>query len=671
MSVYRPLLHRLSQRVIDIVVLSLAYGLAWMLRFDWSPPADMTGRFLLTLPYVAAGEYLVLLAFGVPRFSWRYVGVRELLRIAMATAAASAGLLVVRLVFAGLQSDYVYLRHGVIPFGVLGANAILMFLGVGGVRMLRRVLSEHFESRRRPTRAAVPTMLVGAGQGGLLMAREILRRRDLGLTPVGFLDDDPAKRGTDLHGVRVLGSTERLAELCARHGAQQVLITMASAGGQVIRRISKLAEETGLPVQIIPGLYEIARGEVNLSRIRPVAIEDLLRREPVALDDEAIADDLRDRTVLVTGAGGSIGAEICRQVAAFRPARLLLVERAENNLFQIHRELTGRFGDTGPELVPLIADVTDEARMGAVFERFQPNAVFHAAAHKHVPMMEWNPAEAVKNNVFGTRAVAELAVAHGAESFVLISTDKAVNPTNVMGASKRMAEMVVQALAQQVAGADDDDARREAPRTRLVTVRFGNVLGSAGSVIPIFREQIARGGPVTVTHPEMRRYFMTIPEACQLVLQAGTMGDGGEIFVLDMGAPVRIVDLARDLIELSGLREGEDIEIVFTGTRPGEKLFEELSIESENAAKTKHPKIFVGRRPPRPLGEVRQALTDFREAIAAEGDAEAVSPCRETLHRWVPEYREVEQLAAPDPPHPSDETPAEVGTSLLVPRTAD
>ncbi|MBZ0118155.1 MAG: polysaccharide biosynthesis protein, partial [Sandaracinaceae bacterium] len=465
-------------------------------------------------------------------------------------------------------------------------NFALTFLGVGGVRVLRRIVGEQLESRRTMKKAAgrelVPTMFVGAGAGGLLMTKEIAGRPDLGVKPVGFLDDDRDKVGTTVGGVPVVGTTERLPELCERYGAHQVLITMASAPGSTVRRISKLAEQAGLPVQIIPGLFEILDGRVNLSRIRPVAIEDLLRREPVQLDAEAIAADLRGRVVLVTGAGGSIGSEICRQVASYAPERLMLVERAENSLFHIHRELSA--SHPGVELVPLIADVGDAARMRALFAQHRPYSVFHAAAHKHVPMMEWNPGEAIKNNVFGTKLLADLADEHGANSFVMISTDKAVNPTSVMGASKRVAEMYVQALASK-------------SDTRFVTVRFGNVLGSAGSVIPIFREQIAAGGPVTVTHPEMCRYFMTIPEACQLVLQAGTMGEGGEIFVLDMGEPVKIVDLARDLIRLSGFRPDEDIEIQFTGVRPGEKLFEELSLDAEHAGKTKHPKIFVGRRP--------------------------------------------------------------------------
>ncbi|MGE0792227.1 MAG: polysaccharide biosynthesis protein [Sandaracinaceae bacterium] len=642
---------RLSQLSIDLVVLGLAFAVAFLMRFDWRPPAEMWGRLALTVPYVVLGEYLVLWVFGIPKFSWRYIGLRELWRILAAVVVANVALLWTRLALGELQADYGYLRHGIIPLGAIAGNFVLMFLGVAGVRVARRILGEYLESKRRAKGAkvvrSVATMLVGAGQGGVLMAKEIENRPDLGLRPVGFVDDDPAKKGTILNGIPVLGGSHELAYHCERTGAQQVLITMASAPGETVRRISRLAEEAGLPVKIIPGLFEIAGGRVELTRIRPVAIEDLLRREPIALDTDAIADHLRDRVVAVTGAGGSIGSEICRQVAEFRPLRLLLLERSENSLFEIHRELVAHH--PALDIVPLLADVTDEPRVSAIFTEYEPSVLFHAAAHKHVPMMEWNPGEAIKNNVFGTRVVAELSHRHGLESFVMISTDKAVNPSSVMGASKRVAEMYCQALASR-------------SDTRFVTVRFGNVLGSAGSVIPIFKEQIARGGPVTVTHPEMTRYFMTIPEACQLVLQAGTMGEGGEIFILDMGEPVKIVDLARDLIQLSGFRPDKDIAIEFSGVRPGEKLFEELSIDAEGAEKTRHPKIFVGRREPPAWTDV-EGFTRALAECAATPERDAVV---RALRRIVPEYVEPspEATTAAPPERPPESTaPAQLVAS--------
>jgi len=631
---------RVSQFAIDIVVLALAFLVAFFIRFDGALPPAMLSRLFLTEPYVVGLEYLVLVAAGVHRFSWRYVGLREATRILLATTLSSAVLVGGRVLIGEVPHPSARVQQAIVPFGVLAINFVLGYLTIVGVRVVRRVTGERAESERRRfrDRPAVPTLLVGAGQAGVLVAREIAGRPDLGLRPVGFLDDDLRKVGTVIHGVPVLGDTSRLPEICAQRRAKQALITMANVPGSTIRRIRRLCDEAGIPVKIIPGVYEIVGGTVNLSRIRDINIEDLLRRDTVDLDIDGIAEHIAGKTVVATGAGGSIGSELCRQLCRFSPAAVVLVERAENTLFNIHRELLQAHPDL--RIVPCIADIADAARMDEIFGIYKPSLVLHAAAHKHVPMMEWNPVEAVKNNILGTKVVADLASQHGVPAFVMISTDKAVNPTSVMGASKRAAEMYIQALSQR-------------STTRFVTVRFGNVLGSAGSVIPIFQEQIAQGGPVTVTHPEMRRYFMTIPEACQLVLQAGTMGRGGEIFILDMGEPVKIVDLARELIALSGLREGEDLEITFTGVRPGEKLFEELSTDKEHAEKTGHPKIFVGRIEQQPWSEVSKHIEALAEAVR-QRDADRA---RSALRAAVPGYsaREVTiEIPLPDADHVLD-----------------
>ncbi|HRC54368.1 MAG TPA: nucleoside-diphosphate sugar epimerase/dehydratase, partial [Kofleriaceae bacterium] len=590
------------QVALDLLVLSAAYWLAFLFRFEFRIPATWMTVALATWPYVVGLEYAVLSIFGVPRFSWRYIGMRETARMAQAMATAALVLGVLRL---SLEDVGGLLGFVVVPLGVIGSNFALAFLALVALRALRRLYGERKERLLRDEQGDRDrVLLIGAGQAGVLVARELAARPDLGLEAVAFIDDDRNKVGMRISGLPVLGTTAKLVEIARAKRVRRALITIANASGADIRRIAMLCKGAGIDTKIIPGIYEIVGDSVNLSRIREVAIEDLLGREPVQLDAEAISAGLRDRVVMVTGAGGSIGSELCRQVCRFGPKRLILVERFENALFEIHRELVGLHPSAAID--PRIADVCDARRVQQLFSELRPEVVFHAAAHKHVPMMEHNPGEAIKNNVNGTIVVAETADRFGASAFVMISTDKAVNPTSVMGASKRVAEIFTQSLAQR-------------SKTKFITVRFGNVLGSNGSVIPIFKEQIARGGPVTVTHPEMRRYFMTIPEASQLVLQAGTMGQGGEIFILDMGEPVKIVDLARDLIRLSGMVPDEDIEIVFSGVRPGEKLFEELSTSSERADKTKHPKIFIGRTPPSAGEDTARLIRDLLEL--AEGGA--------------------------------------------------
>lgn len=605
------------QVFVDLVVLSIAFWLGFLFRFEFDVPAYWARVAFVNWPYVILLEYGILAVFGVPRFSWRYIGIAEASRIALGTALATILLVIARLALANVEGA---LQFAVLPLGVVSTNLFLGFVGLVGSRALRRIYVERRERRLRESgHERKRVLLIGAGQAGVMVARELLARPDLGLKPVGFLDDDARKVGSQIAGLPVLASTSQLASIAQRKRIDRALITIANARGAEIRRITLACKEAGLDTKIIPGIYEIVGEKVNLSRIREVAIDDLLGREPVRLDEQEVSSSIAGQVVMVTGAGGSIGSELSRQVARYSPARLVLVERFENALFEIHRELVASYPTL--QVVPCIADVTDRPRIERVVDEHRPDFIFHAAAHKHVPMMEANPGEAVKNNVGGTKTLADIADRFGVKRFVLISTDKAVNPSSVMGATKRVAEIYTQALGQT-------------SKTRFVTVRFGNVLGSNGSVIPIFKEQISRGGPVTVTHAEMTRYFMTIPEASQLVLQAGAMGQGGEIFILDMGNPVKIVDLARDLIRLSGLRPGDDIPIVFSGVRPGEKLFEELSTATENAAKTKHPKIFIGSIPPSDMSAVTPHLDELHSAGAASDGTRI----RSALATLVPEY---------------------------------
>lgn len=603
--VWSPLLNRPVQFTMDLSVLGVAFLLSYLLRFEFSLSDENLSGFWVQLPLVVLVQFSALFLSGIYDFIWRYIGLTELKNFVWAGVGSALPILAIRLFFPPAYQDW---RT---PLSIIVMDTLTAFGGVLGLRVVRRVFYERFErgllgasdlarNDQEQTSSGVKknVLLIGAGRAGVLAAREILSRPDLQVNVKGFLDDDPHKRGAVVAGIKILGGSDQLSALVKELGIDHVIITIAHASRAAIGHIVKLCEQVPVKARIIPGLYEILDGKVNVNRIRDVEIEDLLGRDAVKLEEDEVRRFLAGKVVMVTGAGGSIGAELARQIARIGPSRLLLVERAEFVLFDIDRNIRELW--PGLDVFPLVADVGDEARMRSLLETYRPQVLFHAAAHKHVPMMERNSTEAVKNNVMATELVGRLAGETGIEAFVFISTDKAVNPTSVMGASKRVAELVVQCLD----GSYD---------TRYVAVRFGNVLGSTGSVIPLFKEQIAKGGPITVTHPDMVRFFMTIPEAAQLVLQAGAMGEGGEIFVLDMGEPVRIVDLAKDMITLSGLRPFEDVDIVFTGLRPGEKMFEELQTTGEQVAKTRHPKIYIGKISPYSPEKVKEALQRLQE----------------------------------------------------------
>ena len=596
------------------VVLFGAFNFAFLLRFDFRIPSEFREQFLRHWYWVIALKLIFLFLFGQFAGLLSYFSIPDLRRLFFATCVSSGVLLSVR------YAEPFFFR---IPRGAILIDFLLSFVALAVVRVSFRVLRErYFAPQSRSQRRMRKVGIFGAGDVGASLARELMSKRGLGLQPVAFFDDDKQKWRSRVHDIPVVGPPEMLLDQRLNLQLEEVIIAMPTAPAKRIGELVKLLQQTRLRFETVPSMDQLATGKVKVSQLRNVEIQDLLGREPVELETESISTLLRGRVVMVTGAGGSIGSELCRQIASFNPQRLLLVEQSEVQMFSIEQELIER--GYGGVVLPLVADVLDVPRMRHLFSRFRPAVVFHAAAHKHVPMMESQPSEAIKNNSFATAQLAELSVEFAVERFVLISTDKAINPTNVMGATKRLAEIYLQSLAASAPA-----------KTKFMAVRFGNVLGSSGSVIPIFKKQIAAGGPVKVTHADVTRYFMTIPEAASLVLQAATLGSGGEIFVLDMGKPVRIVDLARQLIELSGFKPEEDIEIEFTGLRPGEKLFEELSHKGENITPTSHPKIMRFVSEPRPIAEVKNLFSalDVRLNVA-EGEE-----LKQLLKNGVPEYQ--------------------------------
>ena len=592
--VYR---HRLLQIAVDAMLVGLAYLGAFLLRFDQGIPPRYEELLRQTIAFVIVGKVAIFAIFGLYQKWWRYVGLRDLESILKAAVAASLVLVGALFIWSPTDND--------LPRSVAVMDFLLTVALIGGMRLAVRSVVE------RPPRGTVlpkgeEVLIVGAGEAGQLIAREMQRSPELGQTPIGFVDDDPRKRGMRIHSLKVLGTTSELDRLLDDTPPDGVIIAIPSAPGVVRAKVVRACRDRSIPVRTLPGVFELISGSVDLMRqVREVRVEDMLGRDPVQLQIKEAGAYLYDRTVLVTGAGGSIGSELCRQIARVQPRLLVMIDHAENALFEIERELIEERHFTTCESI--LADCKEQERIHEVMRRFRPDVVFHAAAYKHVSLTEDNPLEAVRNNAIGTKVCATAAAAAGTSQFVLVSTDKAVNPATALGASKAMAEWIVQAYGQRYTD------------TVFCCVRFGNVLGSSGSVVPLFRRQIEKGGPVTVTDPEMARYFMTIPEAVQLIIRAGNLGRGGDVFVLEMGDQVSIMDLAYNMIRLSGHEPEKDVKVEIVGPRPGEKLREELFNDGERPVPTEAERIMKAERPPLDPDWVESVLEQV-ERIVAEGD---------------------------------------------------
>lgn len=607
----------------DGVLFILALGLAYLVRFEFSSAHIDLDQVADLLLWMVPLKFIIFLSVGLYRGMWRYTSVRDFWLLARACLISTVLIMVIMLATNKFQG---YSR------AVFVADGVLSFFFTGGARMMIR---SFYATRVNPMNniymppdiKLTKVLIVGAGQAGEKILREIMDNNTLHYDVVGFIDDDTAKQGRTIHGIRVLGMVERLPEVLKREHIQQILIAVPSANGDQIRHIAEACQKCNISYKILPGIGELIDGRVSVKFLRDISYEDLLGRSPVHLNIKGIRNYLDGKAILITGCGGSIGSELCRQVVKYQPRKLILVDSSESNLFNIQMELKNEHYSRNCEAI--LGQVQDEVLMNNIFEKYKPEVVFHAAAYKHVPMLEKNPWQAVFNNILGSRVVMETAVKHHVDRFVLVSTDKAVRPTNVMGTSKRVTELIMQ--CQQGNG------------TRLMAVRFGNVVGSSGSVIPTFRRQIEQGGPVTVTHPEVNRFFMTIPEASQMILQAGTMGEGGEIFILKMGTPVKIADMARDLIRLSGKEPDVDIKIVYTGLREGEKLYEELIAIGEDILPTGHEKVMVLRsntifNGAKNVQDARKHLyreIDELAKIAARHDAKGI---KAKLKEMVPEF---------------------------------
>lgn len=605
------LLAKLKNRFIafsyDTAAIFIAWFGAYWLRFNLaSIPASMLKEAWDVLPIVIAIQIISYWMFGLYRGIWRFASIPDLVRIIKAVTTAIAAIALVLFFSTRVEG---------IPRSVFLFYGMLLIAILGGSRLLYRRLKHHINHFSDASRV----LIIGAGQAGEGLVRDLLRDVTHQYNPVGFVDDDKKKQGLEIHGIRVLGKSQDIAAIVKSHRINLIMIALPSISSMQMRKIVNVCVEADVQFRTLPGLHDLADGRVSISALRAVLIEDLLGREPVSLDWKQVSESLQHKIILVSGGGGSIGSELCRQIAKLNPARLVILESCEFNLYSLELELSQKFPTLS--LLPLLVDVTDRAAVQKVMSEYHPEIIFHAAAYKHVPLLQTQIRAAVRNNILGTRILAEEAVAQGVQKFILISTDKAVNPTNLLGATKRAAEI----LCQNFNGHS---------QTQFLTVRFGNVLDSAGSVVPLFRKQISQGGPVTVTHPEITRFFMTIPEAAQLILQAAIMGQGGEIFVLDMGEPIKISYLAEQMIKLAGLKLNEDIEIHYSGLRPGEKLFEELFHEGEQLISTGHAKILQAQYRLRDWNELISILNAMNQACEVCHEASLLS----LLLRLVPEY---------------------------------
>jgi FlaA1/EpsC-like NDP-sugar epimerase len=619
--------------VADLVLITFSVLFSFALRLELGPLSLFLYYLPLALWMVGLAliiKPLVYYRFGLYRRLWAYASIRELKLIVGANTVASIllALALASLWLIGVFSGPIYTGF---PRSVIAIDWLLSMFAIGGLRFMMRVILENRSDAASDKTRDRRVLIVGAGDAGALVVREMQKSPRLNLIPVCFLDDDTSKQNQEIYGIPVVGTLQDIALAVAEYEIGEVIIATPSAPGKVVRTVADACRRQGVPFRTMPGIYELIGGNVTVSRLREVDIDDLLRRPPTQIDEELVGSSIAGKRVMITGGGGSIGSELCRQAARWKPAELVILGHGENSIFEILLEL----GDDFPELrtIPIVADVRDRSRLEMVFERYKPEVIFHAAAHKHVVLMEKNVTEAVTNNILGTQNLVDSAVAHGVDRLVMISTDKAIKPSSVMGATKRISEILVLSAAKE-------------HQRSFSVVRFGNVLGSRGSVIPRFKQQIARGGPITVTHPDMERYFMTIPEAVHLVLQAAAMGQGGEVFLLNMGEPIRIVDLAEDLIRLSGLEPGRDIEIVFTGIQPGEKLSESLWEQGSGTRPTTHPDILRLMREEDMVAENINGSVDELIRLAREGDKAAVI---RLLDRLIPGSQvEATSLSIPD-----------------------